>query len=85
MEGQGRYYRFAAKAMVDITGSIFVPAIVAALAGQWLDERLATEKWFFIGLLLLSFIGSAVAIVKKVRAYGEEYQKLVGGNGAPRG
>lgn len=85
MEGQGRYYRFAIKAMVDIMGTIFVPAIAAALAGQWLDERLVTGRWFFLGLMLLSFVGTAIVIVKKVRAYGKEYQKLVGGDGAARG
>ena len=84
MEGSGRIYRFAFRVMSDISATLMVPAIVGALAGQWLDDRFSTGHSFFIGLLAFAFIGTAVVLYRKIREYGKEYQELLGSNGPSR-
>ncbi len=69
--------RFALKAMVDITGTILVPAFVAAIVGKFLDARYGTGRVLFVVLLTATFLGTAFILVKKVRQYAKEYQKLI--------
>ena len=69
--------RFALKATADITGTILVPAFVAAIAGKFLDARYGTGRVLFVMLLTLTFLGTAFILLKKVRQYAKEYQKLI--------
>lgn len=69
--------RFALQAMADITGTILVPAFVAAFVGKFLDARYGTGRAVFVALLVLTFIATVVVLVKKVRQYAKEYQKLI--------
>lgn len=73
----GAAIRFASKAMVDITGTIMVPAFVAALLGKTLDARLGTGKMLFVSCLVLTFMGTAFILVKKVKMYANEYKNLL--------
>ncbi len=69
--------RFALRAMADMTGTILVPAFVAALVGKFLDARYGTGRLLFAALLALTFVATAFILVKKVRQYAKEYQKLI--------
>ncbi|KKW30276.1 MAG: hypothetical protein UY72_C0016G0009 [Candidatus Uhrbacteria bacterium GW2011_GWD2_52_7] len=89
MASSGTYYRFAFRAMADISGTILVPAVVALLVGKWLDARLAVQGFAMYAILGLTFVGTAFVLVKKIRAYGQAYRQLLDSepprHGAPRG
>lgn len=82
-QGQGKYIVFALRAAADMTATILVPAVVAAVAGEHLDARLATGRAFFIALLVAAALLTIWTLTKKARRYGEAFKKLVGepGNG----
>lgn len=69
--------RFALTAGADLTGTILVPAFAAALLGKFLDARYGTGHILFAAILFLTFLGTAFILVKKVRQYAKEYQKLI--------
>lgn len=75
-EGLGKYYAFAAKAMGDITLTIAAPAVLAAILGRWLDQHFATGKLLFIILLSVAFVLTIMILPRKIRQYGQAYQKL---------
>ena len=77
MNDTGAYLRFALRAAGDITGTILVPAIVAALLGTALDAHYGTGRIIFVVCLLLAFAATAFILVKKVRMYAKEYQQLI--------
>jgi F0F1-type ATP synthase assembly protein I len=77
MDDFGSSLRFALRAMVDLTGTILVPAFVAAFLGKFLDARYGTGHVVFAVFLVLTFIGTAIILVKKVRQYAKEYQQLI--------
>ncbi len=68
---------FALRVMADIFGTILIPAFVAAVLGQLLDTQFGTGRWIFAGLMIVAFGGTTVILVKKVRHYAKEYQKLI--------
>lgn len=72
----GKYYVLALRAAADITGTIFIPALLAAFAGRRLDAHYDSGKTFFALLLILAFILTIVILIRKVRSYGRAYQKL---------
>lgn len=76
-EGMGKYYVFALRAAADITATILVPAVVAALLGKYLDAHFGGGKAFFIALLIASALLTVWGLVTKVRTYGEAFKKLV--------
>lgn len=72
----GAYYRLAFKICADWTGAIAVPAILGALAGQWLDKRYGTEpKWLMV-LLFIAFLSTGITITKKARRYKAEFETI---------
>jgi MFS-type transporter involved in bile tolerance (Atg22 family) len=77
MDDFGSSLRFALRAVTDLTGTILVPAFVAALLGKSLDARYGTGHIVFAALLALTFVGTAIILVKKVRQYAKEYQQLI--------
>lgn len=82
------YYRFAFRAMADISGTILVPAIAALVAGKWLRSVVFGTDLALYAVLGVAFAGTAVVLVKKIRAYGEAYRKLIDSDvrdGSPRG
>lgn len=70
------YRRLGMKIFVDFGGTLAVPAVLAALAGDWLDERYHTAPRYLVILLVLAFVLSAVSLVKKAKAYGKRYNAL---------
>lgn len=70
------YYLFALKIAGDFGASIFVPVIIFALIGQYLDEKYQRQPLFTILGLILAFLISAKIIYKKAQKYGQEYQNL---------
>lgn len=77
MDDFGSSLRFALRAVTDLTGTILVPAFVAAILGKFLDARYGTGHVVFAALLVLTFVGTAIILVKKVRQYAKEYQQLI--------
>lgn len=80
-EQQGKYYVFALRVAADITATIMVPAVIAAMAGRYLDARCETGRAFFIALLACAALLTVWGVVKKVRLYGKAFKKLVGESG----
>jgi F0F1-type ATP synthase assembly protein I len=76
MSQDAKYYRLAGKIFADFSGSIAVPAVLAALLGKWLDERYATEPRYLILLLFVALVGTAILVVKKAKHYKTEYERL---------
>ena len=77
MSGQDRQlYAFAFRIFGDFGVTIAIPAVAAALAGKWLDERYDTSPRYLVLLLILAFVFTAILIRRKAKQYGDEYQKL---------
>jgi F0F1-type ATP synthase assembly protein I len=77
MSNDSAYYRLAFKIVSDLTGSIAVPAVLAAFGGKWLDAKYHTAPRYLILLLILAFVLSAVHIVKKSVGYRNQYEAVV--------
>lgn len=77
------YYRFATRVFGDFTGVIAVPALLAAILGEYLDTKYNTGPIFLGTLLILAFVGSGTVIFRKVKQYGQEYQKLTNNQNTP--
>lgn len=69
------YYAFAMKAVMDITGTLAVPGILALLL-RLTYRNIAYEQLIFFISLIVVFILSMIAVIKKVQRYGREYEKL---------
>ena len=72
-----KYYRLAGRIFADFSGTIAVPAVLAALLGKWLDARYATQPRYLIILFILAFVLSAYAVVKKAKMYKNAYESLL--------
>lgn len=77
MNQDAAYHRLAYKIFAEFTGTIAVPAVLAAYLGKWLDERYGTEPRYIALLLILAFLSSAVVIVKKAKKYRAEYEEII--------
>lgn len=77
MSSDARYYRLAMKIFADFSGSIAIPAVLAALGGKWLDEKYSTEPRYLIILLTLALCLTGVILVRKAKHYRTEYEKLL--------
>lgn len=70
------YYLFALRIIGDFGVNIAVPAVLAALLGNWLDEKYDRYPLFIILCLIVAFLFTAKIIQKKAKKYGDEYQKM---------
>ncbi|MBI5794170.1 AtpZ/AtpI family protein [Candidatus Uhrbacteria bacterium] len=77
MASDVRYYRLAMRIFADFSGSIAIPAVLAALLGKWLDEKYGTEPRYLIMLLAIALILTSVILVRKAKKYLAEYEKLM--------
>jgi len=77
MASDARYYRLAMRIFADFSGSIAIPAVLAALLGKWLDEKYGTEPRYIALLLILALILTSVILVRKSKKYLAEYEKLM--------
>lgn len=58
-----------------VSGYIFAPLLIALFVGKYLDRRLQSAPWFFLGLTLLAFIISLVALIRFTFKYIKQTQK----------
>ncbi|MBI4256607.1 AtpZ/AtpI family protein [Candidatus Uhrbacteria bacterium] len=72
-----KYYRLAGRIFADFSGTIAVPAVLAALAGKWLDERYGTEPQLLILLLVVALVLTAYCVVRKAKMYKNAYESLM--------
>jgi F0F1-type ATP synthase assembly protein I len=70
------YYLFALRIFGDFSTIIAVPVVFFVILGKYLDKKFATSPFFTISAFVLSAIISGVAVYKKTKLYGKEYQKL---------
>ena len=77
MNTDAAYYRLAMKIFADFSGTIALPAVLAALLGKWLDVRYGTEPWLLISLLVFALLSTAVSIKRKAKRYADQYQTLI--------
>lgn len=77
MASDANYYRLAMKIFADFSGTIAIPAVLAALAGKWLDEKYATEPRYLIVFVFLALVLTAVILVRKAKKYRDAYEKLM--------
>lgn len=68
-----KYYLFALRAFSGILGIIALPAVIAVLVKYLLQ----LDKRTFFVTLVVAFVLSAVVLVRKIKQYGQEFQKLV--------
>lgn len=77
MNSDAPYYRLALRIFADFSGSIAVPAVLAALLGKWLDQKYHTQPRYLIILLVIAFIFTAVHLQKKAKQYQTDYDRLL--------
>lgn len=76
MGKDAQYQRLAMKIFADFSGSIAIPAVLAAFLGKWLDARYGTSPKLIILCLLVAFILTGMIIVRKARKYSELYASI---------
>ena len=64
------------KIFADFSGSIAIPAVLAAFLGKWLDARYGTSPKLMILCLLAAFVLTGIIIVRKARKYSELYASI---------
>ncbi len=69
-----KYYLFAVKAFSDILGTILVPAVLALVLKYLLDP----SPLVFLLLLGVTFVLTAILLVRKIKNYGRSFQQLNG-------
>ena len=77
MSQDAKYYRLAARIFADFSGTIAVPAVLAAILGQWLDEKNGTEPRYLMIFLVLAFIFTAIFVMRKAKMYKKAYEALI--------
>lgn len=58
-------WSLALRIMVNLSGWIAFPVIIALFLGKWLDKRFNTEPWLFLATIGLAFIVSMYGLVLK--------------------
>ncbi|OGL95145.1 hypothetical protein A2348_02375 [Candidatus Uhrbacteria bacterium RIFOXYB12_FULL_58_10] len=76
MSSDAAYQRLAMRIFADFSGTIAVPAVLAALLGKWLDARYGTEPKLLIVCFSLALALTVFMVVRKARFYGKKYQEL---------
>lgn len=72
-----QYYRLAMRIFADFSGSIAIPAVLAALFGKWMDTRYSTSPRYLIVFLVLAFFFTTISVKRKSKRYADAYQKLI--------
>jgi len=54
---------------IKVSASIAIPIIIALFLGKYLDAKYGTTPWIFLGLTLIAFIISLIAIWKNLSRY----------------
>ena len=77
MKNDSAYYRLAMRIFADFSGTIAVPAVLAALLGKWLDNKYHTYPKFLALCLVLAFAATVRIITKKAKFYQRAYERLI--------
>jgi ABC-type dipeptide/oligopeptide/nickel transport system permease component len=75
-EKNRQYYLFAMRIMGDFGATIAIPVVVFVLIGQRLDNTYHTGILFTACGFVLSALISGLAIYRKAKRYGKEYESL---------
>ncbi len=59
----------------QVSGWVVVPLLLALMLGKYLDGRLGTKPWLFLGLTCVGFAVSSFGIVRVTVAYMREIKK----------
>lgn len=54
--------------------SMALPLVVFGLGGRWLDRRLGTFPWFFLGGLVLAAVSGVILAVRSVQRVTQNSQ-----------
>jgi len=76
MASDAAYQRLGMRIFADFSGTIAVPAVLAALLGKRLDDHFDTEPKLIILCLALAMVMTGALIIRKARRYSAEYAKL---------
>ncbi len=76
MGKDAQYQRLAVRIFADFSGSIAIPAVLAAFLGKWLDARYGTSPRLIILCLLVAFVLTGVIIVRKASKYSQLYASI---------
>lgn len=76
LKSDAKYYIFGVKLMLDLGFTIAIPAVLAALLGQYLDSKYDKYPLFLIICLVVAFLVTARIIYTKAKAYAKEYENI---------
>lgn len=74
----GVWWRQSIMFFVKVSGYIFGPLLIALFLGKYLDGKLQTAPWFFLGLTFLAFVISLAALIRLASNYIKQAQKKDG-------
>ncbi len=77
MSKEASYYRLAMRIFVDFSGTIAIPAVVAAFLGRRLDDAFGTGPRYVMALLALALVLTALIVRRKAKTYLRAYEKLM--------
>ena len=63
------WWKPAVTISVNISSWIAFPIIIALILGKYLDKKYNSSPWFFIGLSIIAFMVSMIAIWKILMEY----------------
>ena len=75
-ENNRQYYLFAMRIVSDFGATIAIPVVVLVLIGQRLDRTYHTGILFTACGFVLAALISGLAIYRKAKRYGQEYEIL---------
>ncbi len=76
MATDAEYRRLGMRIFADFSGSIAVPAVLAAILGKWLDKKFDSTPNFLSLCLIIAFILTGFTVYKKAKYYSAKYQAL---------
>jgi len=76
MSKESASYRLAFKIFADFSGTIAVPAVLAALFGKWVDGIYGTEPRYLVIFLFIALLSTARIVWKKAYTYKKQYEDL---------
>lgn len=74
-DSQQVWWHPAINIFAQISGLLVGPIVIALMLGRYLDEKFATEPWFFLGLTTIAFIISITALIKIGKNYIEKIER----------
>ena len=60
----------------NLKEDLVVTVVLALVLGKYLDSRLLTAPWFFLGLTLLAFLVTIFGILKLLKKYLKDLEDI---------